>query len=114
MERFVNQSITTKDFKEFFCEHFSYMQETLENVDWDMWFYGTGNYLIGCLCKIGGGGAGLRNEFTNDRTQSSLGMPAEELLPSFDDSLIVRSEELARMYVHPFSYSFFVLTILTN
>ncbi|CAJ1911553.1 unnamed protein product [Cylindrotheca closterium] len=40
--RFASQTLTSEDFKAFFCEFFEHKEEALKSIDWDLWFYGEG------------------------------------------------------------------------
>lgn len=42
LEKFSHQSITTSDFKEFFCDYFSEVPEKVRSVNWELWINGTG------------------------------------------------------------------------
>lgn len=42
IKRFASHTLTSDEFKAFFCEHFKGKKEELLSIDWDLWFYGEG------------------------------------------------------------------------
>jgi len=42
VKRFASHTLTSDEFKEFFCEYFKGKGEALKSIDWDLWFYGEG------------------------------------------------------------------------
>lgn len=42
IQRFASHTLTSEEFKDFFCNHFKSRQEELKSIDWDSWLYGEG------------------------------------------------------------------------
>jgi len=42
IQRFASHTLTSEEFKEFFCNHFKTKKEELKSINWDLWFHGEG------------------------------------------------------------------------
>jgi len=40
--RFASHTLTSDEFKDFFCKHFKDKKDVLKQIDWDLWLYGEG------------------------------------------------------------------------